>query len=567
RVEAKQTKRHPNPPFITSSLQQEASTKLGFSAKNTMMIAQRLYEGIDIGGEIIGLITYMRTDGFYISTEVISYIRDTIKVRFGEKYLAKSVRQYSKKVKNAQEAHEAIRPTDITMTPDSIAQYLTAEQLRLYDLIWRRSIASQMESAVVDQVLVDIQSEDGSIGLHATGSSLAFDGYYAAYGTEEDDKRKMLPKLQVGEGCDMLAVSPNQHFTQPPPRYSEASLVKKMEEIGIGRPSTYAAIISVLQDRGYTQLEQRRFIPSERGRIVSAFLTNFFSRYVEYDFTANLEEELDLISNGSMAWKEVLRQFWNKFIEDVGSVQKIEVGEILRSITKDLETYAFSSGAGETVNRLCPGCGQGELMLNLGKGKAFLGCNRYPECRYIRSIGSDANAGRDEFPKVLGTYEKTQEEIILKNGPYGAYLQLGEGGTKGKRVTVPQGVQDITLDVAQKLLSLPLTLGCYPDTSQDIKLGLGRFGPYVLYNGTYFSVKDKANFLDLTCEEAISIIDSQAQKRSRLLGLNENGKEIYVCSGRYGFYLKCDKKNVALKEECGKDITLEKAVQLLKSQR
>ncbi|WP_041651541.1 type I DNA topoisomerase [Anaplasma centrale] len=560
-VEAKRTKRNPHPPFITSSLQQEASTKLGFSAKNTMMVAQKLYEGIDIGGETVGLITYMRTDGFYISSEAISYIRDTIKMQFGEQYLTKSPRKYVKKVKNAQEAHEAIRPTDITMTPDSLAQYLSEDQLKLYDLIWRRTMASQMESAVIDQVIVDIQSKDGSVVLHAVGSSLGFDGYQRVYGTDDDDKRKMLPKLEAGEDCSLVEVSPSQHFTQPPPRYSEASLVKKMEEIGIGRPSTYATIISVLQERGYTQLEQKKFVPSERGRIVNAFLTNFFGRYVEYDFTANLEEELDLISNGNMAWKEVLRRFWDKFISDVSTVKGIEVSEILKSITKDLEEYAFSPNAGEAVNRSCPGCGEGELMLNIGKYKAFLGCNRYPECKYTRGVGGDSGVCRDEFPKVLGLDDATQEEIILKHGPYGEYLQLGDNA-KGKRVAVPQGIQEITLDVAKKLLSLPITLGHYPNTAQDVKLGTGRFGPYVLYGGTYFSVKGREDFWNLTFEEAVNVIDSQAQKKSKLLGLHDNGKEIYVCKGRYGFYLKCDKKNVAIKGKGG-DITLEDAVSLL----
>ena len=560
-AEAKQTKRNPYPPFITSSLQQEASTKLGFSAKNTMMVAQKLYEGVDIGGETVGLITYMRTDGFYISTEALSYIRDTIKMQFGDKYLTKSPRQYVKKVKNAQEAHEAIRPTDITMTPDSLAKYLSDDQLKLYDLIWRRTMASQMESAVIDQVIVDIQSKDSSVILHAVGSSLGFDGYQKVYGTDDDDKRNMLPRLEVGEDCDLVEVSPNQHFTQPPPRYSEASLVKKMEEIGIGRPSTYAAIISVLQERGYTQLAQKKFVPSERGRIVNAFLTNFFSRYVEYDFTANLEEELDLISNGNMAWKEVLRRFWQKFISDVSTVRGIEVSEILKSITKDLEGYAFSSSSGEAVDRSCPGCGKGELMLNIGKYKAFLGCNRYPECKYTRGIGGESGVCGDEFPKVLGLDDATQEEIILKNGPYGEYLQLGDNA-KGKRVAIPQGIQEITLDVAKKLLSLPIVLGNYPDTVQDVKLGTGRFGPYVLYGGAYFSVKGREDFWNLTLEEAVSIIDSQAQKKSRLLGLYDNGKEIYVCKGRYGFYLKCGDKSVAIKGKGG-EITLEDAVSLL----
>ncbi|MDB1135731.1 type I DNA topoisomerase [Candidatus Anaplasma sp. TIGMIC] len=560
-VESKKTKRHPYPPFITSSLQQDASTKLGFSAKNTMMIAQKLYEGIDIGGETVGLITYMRTDGFYISEEAISYIRDTIKMQYGEKYLSSTVRHYTKKVKNAQEAHEAIRPTDITMLPENLAKYLTAEQLKIYTLIWQRTIASQMESAVIDQVAVDIRSKCGKIGLHATGSTLSFDGYYRVYGPEDGDKRSMLPNLQEGESCSLLNVRPNQHFTQPPARYSEASLVKKMEEIGIGRPSTYAAIISVLQERDYTHLEQKRFIPSERGRIVNAFLTNFFKRYVEYDFTANMEEELDLISNGKMIWKEVLRQFWDKFIADVSSVKTIEVSEILKAITRDLESYAFPvSDTENSTSKVCPTCGTGELVLNIGKSNAFLGCNRYPECRYTRGIGDEASASvGDNAQRVLGIDTATQEEIFLKNGPYGEYLQLGNST---KRVSIPKGIGEINIDVARKIIALPLTLGQYPNTEKDIKLGVGRFGPYILYEGTYFSVKDKDDFLSLTCEDAIRIIDTQADKKAKLLGKHGNGKEIYVCKGRYGFYLKCDKVNVAIKGKSA-DISLEEAVTLL----
>ncbi|WP_174764261.1 DNA topoisomerase, partial [Anaplasma platys] len=466
---------------------------------------------------------------------------------------------YTKKVKNAQEAHEAIRPTDITMLPESLARYLTDEQLKLYTLIWKRTIASQMESAVIDQVAVDIRDLDGRVVLHATGSTLSFDGYYRAYGSEDDDKRKMLPALKEGESCELLDVKSNQHFTQPPARYSEASLVKKMEEIGIGRPSTYATIISVLQDRGYTNLEQKRFIPSERGRIVNAFLTNFFRKYVEYDFTANLEEELDLISNGKMVWKDVLQEFWNKFIADVSSVKTVEVGEILKAVTRDLESYAFSGASGESTSKVCPSCGAGELMLNIGKSNAFLGCNRYPECRYTRGIGSDPSVTGDDSARIVGIDQETQEEILLKNGPYGEYLQLGNST---KRVSIPKGIGEMSMDLAQKLLALPLTLGNFPGTDKEIKLGMGRFGPYVLYGGTYFSIKDREDFYNVTLDEAVNIINSQAEKKGKLLGMHENGKEIYLCKGRYGFYLKCGKVNVAVKGKA-EDVSLEDAIVLL----
>ena len=559
-VESKETKRNPHPPFITSSLQQEASTKLGFSAKNTMMIAQKLYEGIDIGGEVVGLITYMRTDGFYIAEEAISHIRDTIKMQYGERYLSGAVRNYTKKVKNAQEAHEAIRPTDITMLPDNLAKYLKEEQLELYRLIWNRTIASQMESAVIGQVAAEISSECGKVGLRATGSTLKFDGYYRVYGSEDGDKRQMLPELHEGEVCTIEDVRPGQHFTQPPARYTEASLVKKMEEVGIGRPSTYATIISVLQERGYTNLEQKRFIPSERGRIVNSFLTNFFRKYVEYDFTANLEEELDLISNGKMLWKDVLRQFWDKFIADVSSVKSIDVADILKAVSADLEFYAFSTADGESISRACPSCCTGDLVLNIGKNSAFLGCNRYPECRYTRGLGSDSGSvARDDSTRVLGIDEKTQEEIILKNGPYGEYIQLGN---TTKRVSIPKCIGEVNLELAHKLLSLPISLGVHPSNDKDIKIGIGRFGPYVLYNGVYFSIKDRDDFLNLTCEEAIKIIDSQGDKKAKLLGHYGDGQEVYVCRGRYGLYLKCGKVNMAIKGK-SEDISLEEAIQLL----
>ncbi|MEH0831121.1 type I DNA topoisomerase [Anaplasma bovis] len=564
-VEAKKSRRNPYPPFITSSLQQEASSKLGFSAKTTMMIAQRLYEGIDIGGEVVGLITYMRTDGFSISDDALRYIRDTIKMRFGEKYLPKSARVYSRKVKNAQEAHEAIRPTDITMLPENLEKYLTPEQHKLYDLIWRRTVASQMESAVIDQVSVDIVSTDKSVVLYATGSTLSFDGYYAVYGTDGSDEKVVLPLLKKEEDCSLLKVTPNQHFTQPPSRYSEASLVKKMEEIGIGRPSTYATIISVLQERGYTDLERKRFIPSERGRIVNAFLINFFRKYVEYDFTANLEEELDEVSNGKLEWKGVLKAFWDKFIANVLSVQTIEISEISKAITLELEHYIFSSESGENISRVCPSCGSGELMLNVGKNSAFLGCNKYPECRYIRGIGDTEETSNDDSPRVLGVYdEETQEEIFLKKGPYGEYLQLGDG-TK-KRIAVPKSMKgNMSIEIARKMLSLPMVIGSHPDTNREIKIGIGRFGPYILYNGEYFSIKEKDNFLDLTCEEALLVIENSAdKKKARFLGVHKNGNEIYVCKGRYGFYIKCGDVSVALKgKSSGDDIDLEGAIALI----
>ncbi|QXK92045.1 type I DNA topoisomerase [Neoehrlichia mikurensis] len=564
-VENKQVKRNPYPPFITSSLQQEASTKLGFSAKSTMMTAQKLYEGIDIGGEIVGLITYMRTDGFYIADEAVNSIRDMIVSYFGEKYLSKSIRKYVKKVKNAQEAHEAIRPTNITITPSSIEKYLTNEQFKLYELIWKRAIASQMESAVINQVVVSVQSKDAMVILHAVGSALYFDGYYKAY-SDNEDIRKTLPVLEVGDHCKLLTVTPVQHFTQPPPRYTEASLVKKMEEIGIGRPSTYASIISVLQDRGYAFLKNKKFIPSERGRIVNIFLINFFSRYVKYDFTANLEEELDLISNGRMNWKEVLKQFWGAFIENINSVKNIEFGEILKSVTNSMENYIFTRNQDGTINKKCPTCMDGELVLNLNRKGMFLGCSKYPECKYVKGIGdNDYYCDEDEIiPKGLGIDDVTGKEIYLKKGPYGMYLQLGDD-KNSKRVAIPKNIQNISFDVAKKIISLPINLGCYPETQQEIKIGIGKFGAYILYQNKYFSIKNREDFFNLTLEEAITIIDNDLSKKAKFIGIYEKtGKEIYICKGRYGFYLKCDKINVALKNDT-ENIDLSDAIKLISS--
>ena len=555
-VEKKQTKRNPYPPFITSSLQQEASTKLGFSAKSTMLIAQKLYEGIDIGGETVGLITYMRTDGFYIADEALDHIRSIIVSMFGKEYLPESVRKYVKKVKNAQEAHEAIRPTNITITPDSVSSYLTPEQLKLYDLIWKRTVASQMNSAVINQVVAELESLDKVITLRAIGSTLFFDGFYKVYGygDNDDHKNNMLPLLQMNDSCPLDEVIPHQHFTNPPARYNEASLVKKMEEIGIGRPSTYASIISVLQDRQYVVLNQKRFFPTERGRIVNLFLVNFFNRYVEYDFTADLEEKLDLISNGKIFWKKVLHEFWFLFIDNVNSVKKLEFNEVLRVISSEMESYIFSSD--DSSGKVCPLCSDGTLNLNISKNGIFLGCSKYPECKYTKNIGDDLASDVEitQYPKVLGIDDITGQEISIKKGPYGLYLQVGND-KDSKRAAIPKNIDVNSLDLklAEKILSLPISLGSHPDTGQEIKLGLGKFGAYILYDSKYFSIKNAPNFLETTLEDAISIIaNSSTNGVIRSLGVTQDNKEVLLYKGRYGFYLKCDKLNVALKK--GTDI-------------
>jgi DNA topoisomerase-1 len=566
-IEKKQVRRNPLPPFITSSLQQDAVNKLHFNVKNVMRIAQNLYEGVDIGGETVGLITYMRTDGFYIADEAISSIRNSIQSLYGDKYLPKSPRQYAKKVKNAQEAHEAIRPTDISRTPSSIANYLTPEQLKLYELIWKRTIASQMESAIIDQVVIEIGSTDQKVILRATGSTIFFDGFYKVYQDNvEAESEGLLPIMKEGEACELISVTPKQHFTQPPPRYGEASIVKKMEEIGIGRPSTYATIISVLQDREYVTLESKRFIPSSRGKIVTIFLKKFFNRYVEYDFTAHMEEELDLISNGSTNWKKVLGEFWMPFFENTNSVKQMTYDEALSAINDQI-LDCFCSEEEKNIDKKCSTCSDGILKLNIGRSGAFLGCSNYPECRYTKEI-ADKSSDNSEYPKSLGIDNTTGQEVMIKKGPYGFYLQFNNELDK-KKVAVPSNmnVSDVDLNTATELLSLPKVIGEHPETGKEVKIGLGRFGYYIFYDSKYFSLKKNLKeVLNIQLNEAVQIIASSPRKELKSLGFSDKGKEIFICNGRYGFYIKCDKVNVALGKDADiESIDLPKAIELIKN--
>lgn len=566
-VENKQVKRNPLSPFITSTLQQDAVNKLNFNVKNVMRIAQNLYEGINIGGETVGLITYMRTDGFYIADEAIKSIRGSIKSLYGDKYLPQSPRQYAKKVKNAQEAHEAIRPTDINRTPASVANYLTPEQLKLYELIWKRTIASQMESAIIDQMIVEISSHDHKVIFRATGSSILFDGFYRVYQDNmEVEGDNLLPNLKKGEECKIISVTPKQHFTQPPSRYSEASIVKKMEEVGIGRPSTYSVVISVLQDRGYATLENKRFVPSSRGKIVTVFLKKFFNRYVEYDFTAYMEEELDLISNGSANWKEVLGQFWLPFFENTNSIKQMTYDEVLNGISDLILDCFCSEEEKDSIERKCVTCSDGILKLNIGRSGAFLGCSNYPECRYTREMTDKGNENL-EYPKSLGVDETTGQEILIKKGPYGFYLQLNSESDKKKAVTIPKdiNVDDVNLSIAIELLSLPKVIGEHSETGKEIKVGLGRFGYYIFYNGRYFSLKKGCQeVLNLKLNEAVAIIENSPRKELKSLGCNAQGKEIFICNGRYGYYIKCGRTNVALGKDADiESIDLKKAIELI----
>jgi DNA topoisomerase-1 len=525
KLEKKQQKRQPQPPFITSSLQQEAARKLGFSAKKTMQIAQKLYEGMDIGKEVVGLITYMRTDGVTLSTDAIRDIRSLIKKNYGDKYLPSSARLYKSKVKNAQEAHEAIRPTSITYIPENLKDKLEKDYYKLYELIWKRTMACQMENVVIDIVAASLESSSKEFTAKATGSTIAFDGFYKVYRESMDDEveeeNKLLPPLKEGEQLVAKEINPNQHFTEALPRYSEASLVKKLEDLGIGRPSTYASILSVLRDRKYVTLEKKRFIPEELGRLVTVFLVGYFKKYVEYDFTAGLEYELDEVASGKVEWKLLLNNFWRGFNANIESVKEQKITDILSYVQKALDYHLF----GENKNsRVCPSCTSGELSLKLGKFGAFLGCSNYPDCTFKKPIttsndNSEAEGDNAELieDKILGL-NKEGVEIYLKKGPYGLYIQCGakaEGAkNKPKRAPLPPSISrhDITLDIALKLLSLPLKLGVDDESGEEITIGFGRFGPYIKYIGKFISIPKKYDFLAITKEQAQELIKENKVK-------------------------------------------------------
>jgi DNA topoisomerase-1 len=517
-VEKKRAQSYPAPPFITSTLQQEASRKLGFSASKTMQVAQKLYEGVDIKGETTGLITYMRTDGVQIANEAVESARNYIKSNYGQDYVPASARVYKSKAKNAQEAHEAIRPTNLYLTPDSLKDILVPDQLKLYDLIWKRMLACQMQSAEFDQTVVDIESTDQQAGFRANGSIMVFDGFHRVYAEgrddpdEEDDEKKSLPQIDAKEQLKLREIKSNQHFTEPPPRYSEASLVKKMEELGIGRPSTYASIISVLQDREYVRLEKKRFISEDRGKIVVAFLMLYFKQYVEYDFTARLEDELDFVSEGNLEWKALLAKFWQDFYQHIDEARGKKNGDIAEAVSENLVSNLAIEGYPQT----CPTCGTGKLQLRTGKFGLFFACSGYPTCKHTAPYSSnktEANVVDNQTNKVLGQYNDL--DVWIKKGPYGFYFQLGEGKTC-KRSALPKFINpdEANMEQAIRLFSMPITLGTHPADDQVITLNSGRFGPYLAYNQQFFSLKDKTEILTITLERALEIIASDEKKET-----------------------------------------------------
>ncbi|HLT78911.1 MAG TPA: type I DNA topoisomerase [Ferrovibrio sp.] len=596
-VQIKPAKRHPAPPFTTSTLQQEAARKLGFSAQMTMQIAQRLYEGVNIGGETTGLISYMRTDGVSMANEAIRAARDVIAEDFGREALPESWRVYKTKQKNAQEAHEAIRPTDFRRRPKAVARYLDDAQLKLYELIWTRALASQMESAELERTTIDIADPAGTGTFRATGTVVLSPGFLKLYeegiddktGDEESDNR--LPKLKVGDPLNKDRITPEQHFTEPPPRYSEASLVRKLEELGIGRPSTYAAILEVLKARNYVKLENKRFQPEDAGWLAYAFLVCFFEQYFAYGFTAALEEKLDEIAEHKLDWKQVLQDFWQDF--SLGSSDLLSVkdavaridekmgrrGEVLDAINALLENHFFPPREDGKPARLCPACNKGQLAIKAGRTGAFIGCSDYPDCSYTRPLSAGGGHGDIAIsgPQEIGTDPATGQMVTLRQGPFGPYVQLGEpeGKEKPRRASLPRGVtvEDVTLELALKLLSLPRVVGLHPDTGKEIVAGLGRFGPYLLHDGAYTKLKDPMEAIEIGINHAVEKIaeaDSRRKgprQRAELKVLREVGKHpddgepINVIEGRYGPYLKHNGTNAPLPRGIElDDVTLEQAI-------
>ncbi len=571
-VEAKPASRNPYPPFMTSTLQQEASRKLGLGAKACMSAAQRLYEA--------GHITYMRTDGIDMAPEAVMAARDAIKARFGADYVPDSPRMYKNKAKNAQEAHECIRPTDMMLSPDKLKA--EGEQRALYDLIWKRTLASQMAAARMERTTVDVGSADGEVELRATGQVVLFDGFLKVYdeGRDDDgdDDGARLPQIMAGETVDKRSITPEQHFTQPPPRYTEATLVKRMEELGIGRPSTYASIVTTIQDRDYVRKDKGRLIPEDKGRLVTAFLTNFFRRYVEYDFTADLENELDEISAGDRDYKEVLARFWRDFTAAIAETADLRIGEVLEKIDDFLAPHLYPARADGTDPRVCPTCGEGRLNLKTARsGGAFIGCTNYPNCRYTRPLSAVNGEASNGDGRVLGE-DARGNPISLRAGRFGPYVQRGEAddaNPKPDRASLPKGWSgdSLTLERALMLLDLPRPIGPHPDDGAMVEAGIGRFGPYVKHNTTYANIPDVEEVFTIGMNRAVEVLAQKAARGARGssapaplrdLGTHPDGGAVQVMAGRYGPYVKWEKVNATLPKDADPaTVTLEEALVLI----
>ena len=582
-IEKKPVKRAPSPPFMTSTLQQEASRKLGFTAQRTMQAAQKLYEGVDDQG---GLITYMRTDGLYVSPEGIAQAREVIGDRFGPAYVPEQPRFYKSKAKNAQEAHEAIRPTNMARAPETLR--LEGDLQRLYELIWKRTIASQMESARLDRTTVEVETPDGQTGLRATGQVVAFDGFMAVYeegrddrpksGEDDEDDSTRLPALKEGATAKVEAIRTEQHFTEPPPRFSEATLVKKLEELGIGRPSTYASILTTLRDRGYVRMDKNRFIPEDTGRLVTAFLEQFFGQWVEYDFTADLEGQLDAVSAGDLDWKKLLRDFWGQLKPATADVTAMQ--GVIDKLDEAIGPFLFPPKPDGSDARLCPVCGTGRLHLKASfKMKStFIGCSNYPECKYTRGFGSGASNEEAGTDRELGVDPETGQPVQLKIGRFGPYVETTPpDAEKPKRSSLPKGWSpaSLTLEQALRLLALPREVGLHPEDGKPITAGLGRYGPFVQHAGTYANVSDIDEVFEVGLNRAVTLL---AERRAGKFGGRgsaaaplkdlgahpETGEPVHVMAGRFGPYVKSGKINATLpKGVAPEDLTLEAALPLL----
>lgn len=570
-VERKKASRYPAPPFTTSTLQQEAARKFRFSAKKTMQVAQKLYEA--------GIITYMRTDAVNLSKEAIKACREAIEKYFGVSYLPKTAKEYKNKTKNAQEAHEAIRPSDVMNTPKKMELKLDSDAYKLYELIWKRTVACQMNPAILDRVVVDAKSADGKILLRANGQVIQFDGFLKLYqeskdDSDDDNENAILPNVETGESVEKKEIKPAQHFTTPPPRFTEASLVKKLEELGIGRPSTYANIIAVLQERKYVKVEKLRFIPEDRGRIVTVFLENFFKKYVEYDFTAQMEEFLDDVSAGAMQWKKLLAGFWAKFIKNIDEVKPLQLTEVINKVDEALSAHLFPPRDDGSDPRICPKCGKGRLSIKFGKFGAFLGCSNYPECSYTKPLTDtqeeEEEAANASAQKLANGEDKilcqmNEQNVYLRKGPYGYYVQLGDasGNTeKPKRCSLPKFVkpEELTAEQAQVLLSLPRDLG------NGIEANIGKFGQYIKQGTKSKSLSGEDNIFNITSERAEELLkNAVAKPEPTVLAQHPTTKEdITLNKGRYGMYLKCGKNNYAIpKGYAPSSLTAEEAIKIV----
>ena len=579
-IEKKPYKRNPYAPFTTSTMQQEGSKKLGFGASRTMQVAQRLYQGFEIEGETVGLITYMRTDGTQISNEALQSCRNYIENKIGKNYLPDVPRNYSgKKAKNAQEAHEAIRPTDIYRDPSSLKSILDRDQMRLYELIWNRTVSSQMESAEFERTSIDIINNDNTISFRANGSVQKFDGFLKLYQESKEDEEKkdenedddsILPDVNNGDELKLDKVIDEQHFTNPPPRYSEASLVKKLEELGIGRPSTYASIISVLSTRNYVELINKKFNPTDRGKLITAFLDKLFNKYVDYNFTAKLEDSLDDITSGKINWIDVLSQFWDQFNSNVNEVKELRTRAILDMLNESLADIIFDKDENNKIQRTCQSGDGGELSLKVGRFGAFIGCSKYPECKFTRPL-SRIKAAQEDFmsePKEIGDTDEGKK-IVLKKGRFGPYLQVGNEEKEMKNFSIPKGISpnDVDLDKAKYLSGLPKILGKYPENNEDITLNNGRFGPYVKCANKSATLESPEDIFSIGLNKAVTLIaEAKPGRRSsneiKNLGEHpEDRKPVKVMKGQFGPYIKYKTINATIPDDKDpNDITMEEAL-------